>query len=47
MTTTAMSDSRTNVEEPNGSGKHRGPAAPAEDSSSSPHGRHRREPEAQ
>ncbi|MFI8965067.1 hypothetical protein ACIGO8_23480 [Streptomyces sp. NPDC053493] len=39
--------SNTDAQEPNGSGKHRGPAAPAEDSSSSPHGRHRREPEAQ
>ncbi|MFI8822808.1 hypothetical protein [Streptomyces sp. NPDC053431] len=47
MTTTAMSNSRTDVQESHGSGKHRGQAAPAEDSSSSPHGRHRREPEAQ
>ncbi|MER5741141.1 MULTISPECIES: hypothetical protein [unclassified Streptomyces] len=26
-----------------GAGRHRGPAAPAEESSSAPHGRHRRE----
>ncbi|MFD5325442.1 hypothetical protein [Streptomyces sp. NPDC127092] len=39
--------SNKDAQEHNGSGKHRGPAAPAEDSSSSPHGRHRREPDAQ
>ncbi|MEU8621923.1 hypothetical protein [Streptomyces sp. NPDC048623] len=40
-----MSD--THPQDHDNSGRHRGPAAPAEDSSSSPHGRHRREPEAQ
>ncbi|MFF0432449.1 hypothetical protein ACFYU9_09540 [Streptomyces sp. NPDC004327] len=39
--------SNTDAQEPNGSGKHRGPAAPTEDSTSSPHGRHRRDHEAQ
>lgn len=39
--------SNTDAQEPNGSGKHRGPAAPTEDSSSSSNGRHRREPETQ
>ncbi|MGW0120666.1 hypothetical protein [Streptomyces sp. NPDC003327] len=44
-----MSDSRTDTQQSNGSGKHRGKAASAEEScsSASPHGRHRREPEAQ
>lgn len=41
-----MSQASTDGSEPNGSGKHRGPSAPAEDTTSSPHGRHRREPEA-
>ncbi|MFF5972366.1 hypothetical protein ACFY7C_12695 [Streptomyces sp. NPDC012769] len=39
--------SNTEAQESNGSGKHRGPAAPAEDSTSSPHGRHRRESDSQ
>ncbi|MFI8516722.1 hypothetical protein ACIGEZ_02640 [Streptomyces sp. NPDC085481] len=39
--------SNTDAQEQNGSGRHRGPTAPAEDSTSSPHGRHRREPDAQ
>ncbi|MEU9293217.1 MULTISPECIES: hypothetical protein [Streptomyces] len=42
-----MSENSTHGQEPNGSGKHRGEAAPVEDSASSPHGRHRREPDAQ
>ncbi|WP_262928265.1 MULTISPECIES: hypothetical protein [unclassified Streptomyces] len=42
-----MSENSTDGQEPNGSGKHRGDAAPTEDSASSPHGRHRREPESQ
>ncbi|MFB7832677.1 hypothetical protein [Streptomyces sp. NPDC056056] len=42
-----MSETSTDGQEPNGSGKHRGDAAPAEDSASSPHGRHRREPVSQ
>ncbi|MER8047148.1 hypothetical protein [Streptomyces sp. NPDC094032] len=43
--------SNTDAQEPNGSGRHRGESAPAEDtdssaaSAASPHGRHRREPE--
>lgn len=36
----------TDAQESNGSGRHRGDAAPVEDSTSSPHGRHRREPDA-
>ncbi|MCT4352945.1 hypothetical protein M5362_07360 [Streptomyces sp. Je 1-79] len=38
-----MSEARTDGTESQGSGKHRGEAAPSEDSSSSPHGRHRRD----
>ncbi|MCX4980584.1 hypothetical protein [Streptomyces sp. NBC_00572] len=41
-----MSETSTDGQERNGSGKHRGEAAPTEDSASSPHGRHRREPDA-
>ncbi|MER7619867.1 hypothetical protein [Streptomyces sp. NPDC126503] len=39
--------SSTDGQERHGSGRHRGQAAPVEDSASSPHGRHRREPDAQ
>ncbi|MFJ3902236.1 hypothetical protein [Streptomyces sp. NPDC090025] len=39
--------SNTDTQEQTGSGKHRGPAAPAEDSSANPHGRHRRDPDGQ
>ncbi|MFD7320991.1 hypothetical protein ACFV9D_07835 [Streptomyces sp. NPDC059875] len=42
-----MSEARTDGTEPHGSGKHRGEAAPSEESTSSPHGRHRRDAEAQ
>ncbi|MEU6976453.1 MULTISPECIES: hypothetical protein [unclassified Streptomyces] len=39
--------SNTDAQESNGSGRHRGESAPSEDAtSSSPHGRHRREPDA-
>ncbi|MFE5907952.1 hypothetical protein ACFQ6B_02470 [Streptomyces wedmorensis] len=41
-----MSEASTEGTEPHGSGKHRGEASPAEDSTSSPHGRHRREGDA-
>ncbi|GGS83860.1 hypothetical protein GCM10010222_26730 [Streptomyces tanashiensis] len=42
----SMSEASTDGTESNGSGKHRGQASPAEDSTSSPHGRHRREADA-
>lgn len=42
----SMSEASTQGAESTGSGKHRGQASPAEDSTSSPHGRHRREAEA-
>ncbi|MEU5216338.1 hypothetical protein AB0G79_09060 [Streptomyces sp. NPDC020807] len=42
----SKSEASTEGQEPNGSGKHRGKASSAEDSTSSPHGRHRREPDA-
>ncbi|MEU9863747.1 hypothetical protein AB0D99_23025 [Streptomyces sp. NPDC047971] len=38
-----MSEARTDGTEQSGSGKHRGEAAPSEESTSSPHGRHRRD----
>ncbi|WP_367827850.1 hypothetical protein [Streptomyces sp. LMG1-1-1.1] len=41
-----MSETSTEGTEPHGSGKHRGEASPVEDSTSSPHGRHRREADA-
>ncbi|MFJ8665599.1 hypothetical protein [Streptomyces sp. NPDC093600] len=42
-----MSEARTDGSEPHGSGRHRGEAAPSEeDSTSSPGGRHRRDPQA-
>ncbi|MGW8764000.1 hypothetical protein ACWGN5_16005 [Streptomyces sp. NPDC055815] len=41
-----MSEASTQGSESHGSGKHRGQASPAEDSTSSPHGRHRREADA-
>lgn len=40
--------SNTDAQNSNGSGRHRGDAAPSEDATSStapPHGRHRREPD--
>ncbi|MFE7806218.1 hypothetical protein ACFU51_16420 [Streptomyces sp. NPDC057430] len=40
-----MSEARTDGTESQGSGRHRGEAAPSEDSTSSPHGRHRRDAE--
>jgi hypothetical protein len=40
-----MSEASTQGTESHGSGKHRGEASPVEDSTSSPHGRHRRETE--
>lgn len=40
-----MSEARTDGTESEGSGKHRGNSAPSEDSTTSPHGRHRRDAE--
>ncbi|MFB7515356.1 hypothetical protein [Streptomyces sp. NPDC056144] len=41
----SKAETSTEGRESGGSGKHRGEASAAEDSASSPHGRHRREPD--